>query len=132
MNEIWKEIFKNLTLIGYVFLIFILLYIANIALSIRINVFKLKEEWNNEKFINGVANMLILGASCVLTSVAFTMIPFSVNKFMITTSDDILKFCNNLIIASVFFDSIFEYSKEVIEKLRFKIKIDKASKEENI
>lgn len=132
MDKFWIEILNNLSLVGSVFLVFVLLYIVNIILSIRINVFKLKEQWDNKKFWNGIVNMLSLGIGCSLMSIAFTMIPFIVNYFMITIPEDVLTFCTNAIIATVFFDAIFEYAKEVIEKLKNKTKIKKSGSEKTI
>ena len=123
MERMLPEILNNLTLIGWVFLTFVIVYVVNIILSIRINVFKLKEEFDVKKFINGIVNMLSLGIGCSLLSISFSMIPFIVTTYAITISDEILQFCNNVIIATVFFDAIFEYAKQDIEKLRGLIKL---------
>lgn len=117
----WLNIVDNLIIIGWIFGIFIMTYIANILFSIGQNIIKMKENFDKSKFIYGILKMFVIGIGCGLLSVAFTMITYfidSATNLIIEIPEDLLDVCNNGIIIAIFFSAIKKYTTECWETLK--------------
>lgn len=118
----WLNIIENLKIIGWVFAIFITIYIVNILFSIGENVLKLKNNFDKNKFKCGIIKMLIIGIGSGLLSISFTMITYFIDYtadiMTLEISNDLLSICNVGVIVAVYFKSIKKYLSECWETLQ--------------
>lgn len=116
-----ENILNNLQIIGLIFLIFTMVYSANILFSLGQNILKMKENFDKSKFLYGVLKMFIIGIGCGLLSVSFTMITYFIDtatNLIVEIPEDLLSICNNSVIIAIFFNSIKKYASECWETLK--------------
>lgn len=117
MQTLLQLILKNFELVGYGCGLFLMAYVANIALgawqSVKVNGFDF--DW--VLILNSLIKYIVMGLGIALLSIVVTVIPEYVTYIGIEIDPSLLEGVTNAVIIGAFLTATVRYAKDAIDKV---------------